>query len=55
MSKTKKPMTVVEFARKGGIARKKALSPERRKAIGRQGAMKRWGNRNPFQYLPYER
>ena len=31
--------------RNGGLARKKALSPERRKAIARKAALARWGSR----------
>ena len=33
------------FARKGGNARKKALSPERRREIARQAAQARWGKK----------
>lgn len=43
MSKKKKPLTVTEFARMGGQARKKSMTPERRQQIASQAARKRWG------------
>lgn len=55
MSKKKKPMSVTEFAKLGGLARKKSLSPEARSLIAKKASMRRWGNRDPLQYLPYER
>ena len=38
-------LVAAELGRRGGKARKQALSPERRKEIGRKAAMKRWQKR----------
>lgn len=38
------PMDIKEFARLGGKARQKSLTPQERTALGRKGANKRWGN-----------
>jgi hypothetical protein len=38
----KKPLTQVEFARLGGIARSKKLSPRQRSEICRKAARARW-------------
>lgn len=39
---TKKKSYAIEFARKGGIARAAALTPERRREIGKLAAAGRW-------------
>ena len=38
----KKIMTVLEMARAGGLARKKALTPEVRSSIAKDAAKTRW-------------
>jgi general stress protein YciG len=48
MAKTKKELAkeyAVEFARKGGKARAKALTPEQRKEISRKGNAARWAKK----------
>ena len=42
--KKKREMTITEFARMGGVARAKKLSPERRREIGRMGQAARRKN-----------
>jgi general stress protein YciG len=44
MTKTSKDFAF-ELGSKGGKARAKALTPERRKEIARQGAKARWGKK----------
>jgi general stress protein YciG len=44
MAKTRKEYAQ-EFARKGGKARAKALTPEQRKEIARKAAVTRWSKK----------
>ena len=41
----KKELTITEFARMGGKARQKKLTPARRKEIARQAAKTRWAKK----------
>ena len=46
MAKThakRRPAAKAPHGRKGGLARAKALSPARRRAIARKAALARWG------------
>ena len=47
MTKKKKDSAAVTLGRKGGIARRKALTPERRSAIARNAALTRFGKAEP--------
>lgn len=45
MTKTGKPLTVVESGRLGGHARREKLTKARRKEIAQQAARARWGEK----------
>lgn len=44
-----KDMTVVEFARLGGLARASALTPEQRKEIASNAAKARWKRKRDLE------